>query len=79
MKVSVNTDNMGISRTSLSKELLQAARLTPGGLSVMEILQLIKNAYSSAFTDHDTRKKLILDSERRIIELFQSEEVLPGG
>ncbi|RKX80189.1 MAG: hypothetical protein DRP87_00485 [Spirochaetes bacterium] len=79
LKVSVNTDNMGISRTSLSKELLQAARLTPRGLSVMEILQLIKNAYSSAFTDHDTRKKLILDSERRIIELFQSEEVLPGG
>ncbi len=71
LKVSVNTDNLGISRTTPSRELHQAATLSRGGLAVMEVLQLIKNGFSSAFIDHDTRKRLLLDSESSLLKLFQ--------
>ena len=38
LKVTINTDNPGISRTDFTNELHRASRLTPGGLSAWEIL-----------------------------------------
>ena len=37
LKVNINTDNPGISRTDMNEEYLKAARLTPGGLSKWDL------------------------------------------
>lgn len=47
-KVTINTDNIGISAASLSENYLFAARLCPG-ITRLEILQLLANAFSIAF------------------------------
>ncbi|MCX7786412.1 MAG: CRISPR-associated ring nuclease [Spirochaetes bacterium] len=65
-RVTVNTDNPGISRTNLTKEYLQAARLTPGGLSILEIFQLIKNGFSAAFLPLGERERLLLEIEQEL-------------
>ena len=64
--VSCNTDNIGISRTNATKELHKAARLTQGGLSLWDILKLIRNSYKIAFVSYDERKKLLADAEKQI-------------
>jgi len=57
MRVSVNTDNIGISAACLTDNLLLLARLCPG-ITRLEILQLQNNAIQSAFVLHDQRSKL---------------------
>ena len=71
LRVTVNTDNPGISRTNLSTELYKAARMTPDGLSRWEILQLLRNAFRGAFSSYDIRQRLLLDSEKEIVELLR--------
>ena len=71
LKVTVNTDNPGISRTGFTRELHRAARLTPGGLSIWEILQLIRNSFRAAFVPHRLRKELILQAEEEILEIVK--------
>ena len=68
LRVTVNTDNPGISRTDFTRELHRAARLTPGGLSLWEILLLIRNGFRSAFLGSDERHSLIRDAESEVIE-----------
>lgn len=70
--VTINTDNRGISRTTLSHEYLKAARLTPGGLSKWEILQLIRNGFKSAFVGRQMRKQLLIDAEEQLLKLLIS-------
>ncbi len=55
--VSVNTDNIGISRATLAQNLILASRLCPG-LTRLDILRLQRNAFESAF---------ISGSERRVL------------
>ena len=76
LKVLVNTDNPGISRTDATKELMRAARLTPGGLSRMDILNLIKNGFRASFAGYDLRRKLLLAAEKRILEILQQEDAV---
>ena len=71
LKVTVNTDNPGISRTDFTNELQRAARLTPGGLSAWEILQLLRNSFRAAFVSHRISKELILEAEAEILEIFK--------
>ncbi len=73
LKVTVNTDNMGISRTSLSNEYLKAARLSKKGLSIMDILQLVKNGFNTSFASFETKKRLIIDSEKEILNILGTE------
>ncbi len=73
LKVTVNTDNPGISRTSLSGEYLKAARMSEGGLSLLDVVHLVKNGFSAAFADFETRRKLLLESEEQIISLLKKE------
>lgn len=73
LKVCVNTDNPGISRTSATLELHRAARMTTGGLSSWNILQLIKNGFRASFSGHSLRKKLLLDAEKEILSLLRDE------
>ncbi len=71
MKVTVNTDNPGISRTDFTNELHRASRLTPGGLSAWEILQLVRNSFRGAFVSHRISKELILKIEAEILEILR--------
>jgi len=68
IKVTVNTDNPGISRTDLSRELLLAAQLTEGGLSKWDILKIIRNGFKAAFLDPFRKKELILKVENKIAQ-----------
>lgn len=73
LKVCVNTDNPGISKTSASIELHRAARLTPGGLNRWDILQLIKNGFSSAFISFEKRREILLQAEKEILTILEQE------
>ncbi len=66
LRVTVNTDNPGISRTNLTHEFYRAACLTPGGLTQWELLQLVRNSFRSAFVAHPARKQLLLKAESEI-------------
>lgn len=68
--VSVNTDNPGISRTTASNELLRAARLTPKGLSLWDIFQLVYNSLCQAFLPYRDRMELIRKFETKISDLI---------
>ncbi len=71
LRVTVNTDNPGISRTDFTRELHRAARLTPGGLSLWEILLLIRNSFRAAFVKSDARHDLLRQAESEIIQRIQ--------
>ncbi|MCQ2275719.1 MAG: CRISPR-associated ring nuclease [Bacteroidales bacterium] len=69
--VSVNTDDPGISLTDMTYELHKAARMTEGGLSKWEILQLICNGFRSAFYPYEKKKQLIRNAEKDLGELIK--------
>ena len=71
LTVCVNTDNPGISRTDWTSELHKAARLTPGGLSLWEILLLIKNGFKAAFISKQHRQQMLLKAEQEVINVIQ--------
>ena len=71
LRVTVNCDNPGISRTSFSRELHRAARMTPGGLSLWDILRIIRNGFKASFADRFTRSRLLREAETEIMELIQ--------
>jgi adenosine deaminase len=73
INVSINTDNRGISATTLSREFLKAAQLTNGGLSKWEILQMLKNGIDSSFLPLDQKKELVLKARKLIIKLLLKE------
>jgi adenosine deaminase len=68
LRVTVNTDNPGISRTDFTRELHRAARMSPGGLSLWEILLLIRNSFRAAFVGSDMRHELLRQAESEVIE-----------
>lgn len=71
LRVTVNTDNPGISRTDFTNELHRAARLTPGGLNLWEILLLVRNGFKSSFAERDIRQRLLIEAENEIIRAIQ--------
>lgn len=70
LAVTINTDNRGISRTTLTHEYLEAARLTKGGLSRWEILHLIKNSFKAAFLPKDEKDRLLKQIDKEIFSLI---------
>jgi adenosine deaminase len=68
--ITVNTDNRGISDTTLANEYLEAARLTEGGLSKWEILKLIKNGFKAAFLPKNEKDRLLKKIDQTIFELL---------
>ncbi|MFQ3620255.1 MAG: hypothetical protein SNJ78_04825, partial [Spirochaetales bacterium] len=64
--VTINTDNPGISRTQLTQEFLKAAQLSRVGLSLMQILQIVRNGFSAAFLPLPERERLLLSVEREL-------------
>lgn len=69
LAVTINTDNRGISATTMSNEYLEAARLTPGGLSRWEILRLIKNGFKAAFLPKDEKDDLLRKIDLEVFRL----------
>jgi len=68
IRVTVNTDNPGISSTTLSREYLAAAQLTKGGLSRWDILKLIKNSFRSAFLAKDEKDGLLKNIDQKVFD-----------
>lgn len=59
LRVCINTDDPGISRTNITNELLRAARLTRGGLSLWEIFSLLYNGFDLAFLPYNKKLDLL--------------------
>ena len=69
LTVTINTDNRGISATTLSNEYLEAARMTEGGLSRWEILRLVKNGFKASFLPKDEKDRLLKRIDEEIFSL----------
>jgi adenosine deaminase len=63
------TDNIGISRTTLTNEYITAARMIDE-LSLWDALAMIKQAYVHAFADAQTRTRLLKTADQRIHTLI---------
>lgn len=74
LRVSVNTDNPGLSRTFPSKELHRAARLSQGGLSVWDLLLLVRNAFRASFAPRETRHRMLRQADEEIVQLVERGE-----
>lgn len=70
LKVSINTDDPGISRTDITREYLKAARMVNEGLSKWEILKLIHNGFHSAFLPYKEKKELFNKIEKYLGNLI---------
>ncbi len=68
--VTVNSDDPGISRTTLSREYLKAAAMTAGGLSRWQLLQLVYNGFAAAFCAREDRRAHIARAQRELLELL---------
>lgn len=73
VKVTVNTDNHGISKTNITKEFLQAAKMTEGGLSKWDILWILKNGFKGAFLPLDIKNQLLRTVDTEILDLLNEE------
>jgi adenosine deaminase len=71
LKVSVNPDHPGISRTDFTRELHRAARMTPVGLSIWNMLKIVHNGFKTSFADHTVRNRMLREAEKEIIDLIQ--------
>lgn len=70
LKVSINTDDQGISKTDLTNEFIKAAELCPE-LTLWDFIVLIRNSISIAFCDVETKNRLMHSFEDRILEILQ--------
>ena len=80
LKVTVNTDDCGISRTELSKEFYKAACLVKRGdnkfLTLWDCIVLIRNSLSIAFLDKKTKSNLMRLFEDEIFKLCTQGEII---
>lgn len=67
LKVTINTDNQGISRTNMSGEFYEAARLC-GGLSLWDCFVLIRNSLIISFVEKTMKLKLLREYEKEIFD-----------
>lgn len=74
LRVTVNTDNPGISRTSPSQELYKAACFSPGGLTRWQILQLLRNGFQAAFCPLRERAQMLRRAEQDLLDWLAQPE-----
>lgn len=70
LRVTVNTDNPGISRTDISTEYYKAASMSADGLSRWQVLQLVRNGFQAALCSLEERRELVRAAERNIVEIL---------
>lgn len=73
--VTVNTDNIGISDASLSRNLQLLVKLCPA-ITRLEVLQLIRNSLEAAFVSPILRNELLQDFEKEVFYVL-NEQVRP--
>ncbi len=73
LKITINTDDPGMSLTNLTNEYYKAACLVRGGLSKWEILQINRNGFKYAFMSLEDKKKILLEVESEIFKLLNNE------
>ncbi len=71
LRVTLNTDDCGISLTNLSNEYIKAAEMCPG-LTLWDCVVLIRNSLCIAFCDEMTREKLMHRYEDEMLNLFNN-------
>ncbi len=67
LRVTVSTDDPGMSRTDLPREYLKAARMTPGGLSWWQVLQLVRNGFRAAFCPAEQQASHLHRAEQEVV------------
>lgn len=80
LKVTVNTDDCGISRTELSNEFYKASCLVKRGcnkfLTLWDCIVLIRNSLSISFLDKKTKSTLMRLFEDEIFKLCKQGEII---
>lgn len=71
LKVTLNTDNRGISRTTLCREFVKASHMTPAGLTFLEALQLCKNSIDISFFGYEEKQQLFQIAEERLTKWLE--------
>jgi adenosine deaminase len=69
LRITINTDDPGICLTNPTLELLRAAELTPHGISLWEIFQLVRNGFQASFVEPDEKRALLLNAEESILKI----------
>jgi len=78
LKVSVNTDNPGISGAGLADNMLFLATLCPG-LTRLELLQCIRNGFDTAFIEPGEKTHLLENASIAVFQACQNHmRVLPS-
>jgi len=71
LKITINTDNPGISKTDITNEYYFASNIAQ--LNKIEIIQLIRNSVQGTFLSKDEKKKLMLSFEEGIYKIITDE------
>ncbi|NSW45393.1 MAG: hypothetical protein HPY79_06235 [Bacteroidales bacterium] len=71
LKITINTDNPGISRTNITNEYYFASKIAD--LNKIQIIQLIRNSIQGTFLPKNEKKKLILQFEEEIYKILTNE------
>ena len=69
LKVTINTDDQGISKTNLTNEFIKASQLCPQ-LTLWDCIVLIRNSLSIAFCDSATKNRLMHEFEDEILSII---------
>ncbi len=72
LKVTLNTDDCGISRTYLSNEFIKASKMC-NNLTLWDVIVMIRNSLSIAFCDKITKSRLMHEFEDEILKICQEE------
>lgn len=72
LKVTINTDDQGISKTNLTNEFIKASKMCPD-LTLWDCIVLIRNSLSIAFCDSNTKHKLMQKFEDDILNIISKE------
>ncbi len=73
LKVTLCTDNPGISRTSPANEFFVASSLLRRPLTLLECLRIIKNSFSASFLPTDELSGIMREVDQRIFNTLSSE------
>jgi len=73
LKITINTDDPGMSLTNLTNEYYKAASMTKGGLSKWEILQINRNGFKYGFLPLKEKKKLLMEVETELFEFINTQ------
>lgn len=75
--ICLNTDNPIISHTNMVKECFQASYAYGGkGLSLWDLLSIIRMGFYYAFLQSPERKNIIRYAEKKILNIFEEDDVL---